>query len=1391
MGLAMKRKHVAMSSRKAGGAAGALAVSLLLAFGLLGGATPHSANAAEQQGSQLKESVSQQIIAAGMEVFTTLASVPANGSSESGWVLTYVYADDATAQVSGVAQTGSGDLVIPETVEYGNKTYTVTSIAGGSKNKHTGVFSTSGVQSIVLPNSVTSLGICAFAGCTELTSIVLPDALTSVDESLFYADTKLSRITTVSNQSSSENIYTAVAAIGANTFFQCEALENITLPAEVQTIGQGGFMKCFSLKRVNFQGETIKNIGRSVFAQCTALESIEIPQLTVLLEGCVFSSCTALKKVTFKTADGYINEGLSGHVGSNEHFLSCSSLARVLWKGKKSAGATNVSTSFLPDGVDSYYTVYFYASKEDAQAAKLSNAVGEFCYKAGTKIVDILAGSVPTEDIYSGASTADAMKALNDTYTADGCSWVLLDYGEYNDESVLNDTYVAYPTALGQFDEDSSIVMPSEHTYTDSDGRNKYYAFNMMLDGSGVADLDSISVKSSTGLTVDTEKYTLEYRQSAHSIKLNTVGVDLDEDAVFTAVSANGDEPASYQWQRTADLYNLSDFNDDGTDASEWTDIEGATAAEYSIPSTTDSRKYRYRVVVTYDDGISIRSYSLRIYSTYDDDAKTTDSSKKGQTRSSSTNTGWAKMEGEPKTTGSYQVRAVALTASDEDVISTSYVSFSVSSYTPEIVSNGGTVGVDTACNAESFAAALALYGDDSIRTAAGQKSSSYSLLVNAGSPLQALVAAGAAGVGKGVVGFVTGDGLDAGRVVNKTNNGDVTVVAVGQEDALTAETIDSIKSTFQNLKTAEGGDRICDRNTGGYSEISAQATISGLAADAYTLISDYGNRFDPAVSRGTSVIVCGSNATYDIMSVAQLAYETGSLVLYCNEDGTLSEDVANALSSYSTIYIAGDETYIEQASELRIKSAAPNANVVRIMDTGSAYQNSLSLPALLASSSGEETTAQEALKARIKTLHIAWASDSDCVVAAATHAAIDGGLLVTLGSEAELKQFTAYLAGLLDGTDGAAVETIDFVGSFTDSEKELLSSIWSDYNGVSSQTTWQTGDLVEEQGSLYKITVGEDGSAYAQWQGLCDGGCRTANIASSVQGIPVTGLVDNPVLGKASGLDTLVFPDGMDLYGNYDSFFEGASALGYIYVANQDQVDALEDFVPKGVTLVIHPQHQLQETAAQEATCLVDGHAQYWTCTICGKVFEDSDAIFRTTLDAMTIPATGAHDMVSYPAKAATATEDGYTAYAQCSKCGFQNPAPIKIPATGNSGSTPGNNSSSSSSGSGGSTTTTITTIVPSSTSASTSSKTGSSSSSGDEGAGSDQADGAAANQALDDEAVTNAASEALDVADTESDFDGIWIEILIGILAFLLLAAGIIAVRRYRRMDKVPLSA
>ena len=122
----------------------------------------------------------------------------------------------------------SGTITIPSTVNYNDKSYTVTSIGDSA------FWFCSGLTSIDIPEGVTSIGDFTFGDCSGLTSITIPEGVTSIGE---YAFGGCSGLTSI-------DIPEGVTSIGYRAFTGCYGLTSITIPEGVKSIGSFAFYAC-------------------------------------------------------------------------------------------------------------------------------------------------------------------------------------------------------------------------------------------------------------------------------------------------------------------------------------------------------------------------------------------------------------------------------------------------------------------------------------------------------------------------------------------------------------------------------------------------------------------------------------------------------------------------------------------------------------------------------------------------------------------------------------------------------------------------------------------------------------------------------------------------------------------------------------------------------------------------------------------------------------------------------------------------------------------------------------------------------------------------------------------------------------------------------------------
>jgi hypothetical protein len=200
------------------------------------------------------------------------------------------------------------------------------------------------LTSIVIPDTVTSIGTGVFDGCTNIESVTLPGTLnqTSIQNALssLAANSANSsydiEITNVTTTTQISDIKTAISNSGKyvdlalenctdlpsipNSAFQnCNKITNIELPDSITTIGNNAFYNCSSLESISIPS-SVTSIGNSAFYYCTSLESITIPSSVTSIGSNAFSSCTSLESITIPSSVTSIGNGA---------FDSCTSLESI------------------------------------------------------------------------------------------------------------------------------------------------------------------------------------------------------------------------------------------------------------------------------------------------------------------------------------------------------------------------------------------------------------------------------------------------------------------------------------------------------------------------------------------------------------------------------------------------------------------------------------------------------------------------------------------------------------------------------------------------------------------------------------------------------------------------------------------------------------------------------------------------------------------------------------------------------------------------------------------------------------------------------------------------------------------------------------------------------
>ena len=232
----------------------------------------------------------------------------------------------------------SGELTIPATVTYDDVEYTVIGIGSHA-------FRYSPIAQVTLPESVTSIGYCAFADCDALTQVDMGSKVETIERAAFAYCDALPQM----------NIPASVTSIDDFVFEDCKALTEIKVDeANTAYCSENGVL--FTKDKTTLmqypaakQGTTyvvpgsVTSIKGAAFAYCAALTQVTLPEGLPSIEKSLFHSCTGLTQITipnsvtsigdyaFYSCDGLTQITIPNNVTSigNYAFYYCKVLACV------------------------------------------------------------------------------------------------------------------------------------------------------------------------------------------------------------------------------------------------------------------------------------------------------------------------------------------------------------------------------------------------------------------------------------------------------------------------------------------------------------------------------------------------------------------------------------------------------------------------------------------------------------------------------------------------------------------------------------------------------------------------------------------------------------------------------------------------------------------------------------------------------------------------------------------------------------------------------------------------------------------------------------------------------------------------------------------------------
>ena len=164
----------------------------------------------------------------------------------------------------------SNNIAIPNTVtSIGSCAFNNTAISG----------------SLAIPNSVTEIGERAFENCRELNSLFLPSNLKRIENRTFNA----------CGFSGGLTIPNSVTEIGEKAFYNCTRFNGtLTLSNKLETIGESAFSGCSGFTGSLTLPNSVTTIGNAAFRACGSFTNLELSNTLSVIPAQAFMNCRSL-----------------------------------------------------------------------------------------------------------------------------------------------------------------------------------------------------------------------------------------------------------------------------------------------------------------------------------------------------------------------------------------------------------------------------------------------------------------------------------------------------------------------------------------------------------------------------------------------------------------------------------------------------------------------------------------------------------------------------------------------------------------------------------------------------------------------------------------------------------------------------------------------------------------------------------------------------------------------------------------------------------------------------------------------------------------------------------------------------------------------------------------
>lgn len=282
--------------------------------------------------------------------------------------------EEMTAGVTYKNGLYKGEVVIPETVVYNNRSFRVMKILSSAFEHCMELISVS------LPNTITEIHSNAFSRNDALVNVNLPTGLTIIGNEAFSG-------CSVESFSFPEGLTT----IGKGAFSYCKNIKKINLPNSLVSLGEDAFKGCTNLEEFNIPSN-IRFLKRGTFSGCKKISSITIPKHVNTLESDAFYQCYGCKKIIFEDSDYSLNISYDtyGHFSAGQYCKFLYLGRSFTWNNSYCKPFESLEEIVIGEKVPIIKEINLKTLKKVTIKSSLPPSVGDFLSFSNSQYMDML-----------------------------------------------------------------------------------------------------------------------------------------------------------------------------------------------------------------------------------------------------------------------------------------------------------------------------------------------------------------------------------------------------------------------------------------------------------------------------------------------------------------------------------------------------------------------------------------------------------------------------------------------------------------------------------------------------------------------------------------------------------------------------------------------------------------------------------------------------------------------------------------------------------------------------------------------------------------------------------------------------------------------------------------